>query len=113
MLLKSLKKYNFLTQRGFANKLKNYINGEWVEAPTGFKVYNPASCELVTEIPQTPKVQFDLAVNSASKAFKTWGQTNVMARARYMIQYQQLLRKNLDRIAYAVYEEQGKTLADA
>jgi len=107
--LKALAKRNF----GSSTRLKNYINGEWIDAPIAYTQTNPATCELVSEIPETPKDQFDLAVSSAETAFKTWSQTSVMHRARFMMQYQQLLRDNMDRLAYAVYEEQGKTLSDA
>jgi malonate-semialdehyde dehydrogenase (acetylating)/methylmalonate-semialdehyde dehydrogenase len=98
---------------GSSTRLKNYINGKWVDAPIMYTQTNPATCELVSEIPETPKDQFDLAVNSAEVAFKNWSQTSVMHRARFMMKYQQLLRDNMDRLAFAVYEEQGKTLSDA
>jgi malonate-semialdehyde dehydrogenase (acetylating)/methylmalonate-semialdehyde dehydrogenase len=106
---------NSLLNRSFGSstRLKNYINGKWVDAPIMYTQTNPATCELVSEIPETPKDQFDLAVNSAEVAFKTWSQTSVMHRARFMMKYQQLLRDNMDRLAFAVYEEQGKTLSDA
>lgn len=85
--------------RSFSTRLRNYINGEWVDAPVTMVQTNPATCELVSEIPETPKDQFDLAVHSAREAFKTWGQTSAMHRIRYMLKYQQLLRDNMDRLA--------------
>jgi len=99
--------------RSFATKIQNYINGEWMDAPIAYQQYNPATCELASEIPETPKDQFDLAVHSAREAFKTWGQTSAMHRIRYMLKYQQLLRDNMDELAMAITEEQGKTLADS
>jgi malonate-semialdehyde dehydrogenase (acetylating) / methylmalonate-semialdehyde dehydrogenase len=54
--------------------LKNYIGGEWVEAFTTKTepVYNPATGEIIAEVPLSTKEDVDKAVQAADKAFKTW-----------------------------------------
>jgi len=77
-------------------KLKNFINGQFVEskATTYYEIHNPATNELLSLVPETPKEEFDNAVAIAKNAFKTWRNIPIMTRQRYMFDYLRLLKDN-------------------
>ncbi|MEH7474393.1 aldehyde dehydrogenase family protein, partial [Priestia megaterium] len=73
--------------------VKNYIGGEWVDSSTSLTepVYNPATGEVIAEVPLSTKADVDQAVQAANEAFKGWSKTAVPKRARILFKYQQLL----------------------
>jgi malonate-semialdehyde dehydrogenase (acetylating)/methylmalonate-semialdehyde dehydrogenase len=77
-------------------KLKNFINGEFVEskATNFYEIHNPATNELLSLVPETPKEEFDHAVSVAKNAFKTWRNIPINTRQRYMFDYLRLLKEN-------------------
>lgn len=91
----------------------NYINGEW-KAPTKslgtYEVKNPATNETVAELGLSSSSCIDEAVASSKQAFEEWSQTSVSNRVRVMLEYQKLIRDNMDWLAETLTEEQGKTL---
>lgn len=96
-------------------KLKNYINGEWVESKTTKyeDVYNPATKEVVAQVPISTKEDIDHAVEVAAKAFEKWKQVAVPRRARILFNYQQLLTKHKEELAHLITLENGKSLSEA
>ena len=74
---------------------------------------NPATQEVLAQVPFATDAEIDAAVASAKAAFKTWKITPIAARARIMLKLQALVRENMSRIAQTLSAEQGKTLADA
>ena len=96
-------------------KTQNIINGQWVESSTDrwIDVHNPATNEVVTQVPQTTQAEMEQAVESAKAAFRTWSKTSAMARQQIMFRYQQLIKSNIGELAKLITLEQGKTLADA
>ncbi|MEN3781356.1 CoA-acylating methylmalonate-semialdehyde dehydrogenase [Priestia megaterium] len=95
--------------------IQNYIAGEWVESSTSLreKVYNPATGEVIAEVPLSTKEDVDKAVRAANEAFKGWSKTAVPKRARILFKYQQLLVDNWDELARLVTIENGKSFNEA
>jgi malonate-semialdehyde dehydrogenase (acetylating) / methylmalonate-semialdehyde dehydrogenase len=95
--------------------IKNYIGGEWVAASTALteSVYNPATGEVIAQVPLSTKEDVDKAVQSANEAFKSWSKTAVPRRARILFKYQQLLVDNWDELAKLITIENGKSLNEA
>lgn len=56
---------------------KAYINGTWVSEKTGktFKVLNPATGELLGEVPDLGAAETEEAIGVAYKTFQTWKET--------------------------------------
>lgn len=98
-----------------APKTKLFIDGKFVDSKTTkwIDVRNPATQEVVTRVPEATQEEMRAAVESAQRAFRTWGETPVSSRARVMFNLQQLIVKHTDDIAAIITREQGKTLADA
>jgi len=96
-------------------KLKNYVNGEWVESATTQyeNVYNPATKEIIAQVPISTKEDLDHAVSVASEAFKEWKNVPVQKRARVLFNYQHLLQKHQDELARIITIENGKNLSEA
>ncbi|PEE76114.1 methylmalonate-semialdehyde dehydrogenase (CoA acylating) [Priestia megaterium] len=95
--------------------VKNYIGGEWVDSSTSLTepVYNPATGEVIAEVPLSTKADVDQAVQAANEAFKGWSKTAVPKRARILFKYQQLLVDNWDELAKLVTLENGKSFNEA
>jgi len=98
-----------------APTVKMLLDGRFVESQTSEwrDVVNPATQEVLAQVPFATDAEIESAVASAKAAFKTWKNTPIAARARIMLKLQALVRENMSRIAQTLSAEQGKTLADA
>lgn len=96
-------------------KLKNYINGEWVEsrADKYEDVINPATGELLCQVPISTRAELDQAATSAEQAFEKWSQVAVPRRARVLFSFQQLLIQHKEELARLITLENGKNLSEA
>ncbi|PKG24887.1 methylmalonate-semialdehyde dehydrogenase (CoA acylating) [Niallia nealsonii] len=96
-------------------KLKNYINGEWVESKTTVyeDVYNPATKEVIAQVPISTKEDIEYAAEVAKAAFEKWKNVAVPRRARILFNYQQLLTKHKEELANLITIENGKNLTEA
>ncbi|WP_018665068.1 CoA-acylating methylmalonate-semialdehyde dehydrogenase [Heyndrickxia acidiproducens] len=95
--------------------LKNYVNGGWIEAQTEQfqSVPNPATGEILAEVPLSTAKDVDHAVKTAKEVFKTWSKTPVPKRARILFKFQQLLVEQWDELAKLITLENGKSYAEA
>lgn len=95
--------------------LKNYINGEWVDAKGKdiLDVPNPATGELLAKVPISSKEDVELAVSAAKEAFKAWKDVPVPKRARILFKYHYLLTENHEKLAKLIVQENGKAYKEA
>jgi malonate-semialdehyde dehydrogenase (acetylating)/methylmalonate-semialdehyde dehydrogenase len=95
--------------------VKMLLDGKFIEsrASEWRDVINPATQEVLAQVPFATDEELNVAIASAKKAFKTWKNTPLAARARIMLKLQALVREHMGRIARTLSAEQGKTLADA
>ena len=56
---------------------KAFVNGEWVgaESKKTFQVFNPATEEVLAQVPDMDDNDTELAIKSAHTAFQTWKNT--------------------------------------
>ncbi|QWK21265.1 CoA-acylating methylmalonate-semialdehyde dehydrogenase [Thermus antranikianii] len=94
--------------------VKNLIGAEWQEVsrPT-LPVYNPATGEVIEEVPLSGKEEVDRAVAAAQRAFEVWSRTPLMERVRLMFRFKELLEKHFEDLARLVTLHHGKTLEEA
>lgn len=95
------------TQMFVDNKFVPSKTDQWID------LYDPATNNLVTRVPQSTTEEMKAAVASAEKAFPAWKATSVIARQGIMFKYVALIREHWDRLAASITLEQGKTFADA
>jgi malonate-semialdehyde dehydrogenase (acetylating)/methylmalonate-semialdehyde dehydrogenase len=98
-----------------APTVKMLLDGKFIDSKSAewHDVVNPATQQVLAQVPFATDAEIDAAVASAKAAFKTWKHTPIAARARIMLKLQALVRENMSRIAQTLSAEQGKTLADA
>ena len=98
-----------------AQTVKLLINGKLIESKTKIwkDIVNPATQEVLARVPFATAVEINLAISTAADAFKTWKNTPIGARARIMLKLQELIRRDMKKLAACLTAEQGKTLPDA
>src|SRR6266508_3467815 len=92
-----------------------WINGRKVAASSARSgaVTNPATGEVVRQVPFCNEADINAAVAAAKAAFPAWKRTPVLRRARILMRYRELIEKHRDELARLVTEEHGKVLSDA
>ena len=95
--------------------VKLLINGKLIESKTKVwkDIVNPATQEVLARVPFTTADEINLAISTSADAFKTWKNTPIGARARIMLKLQELIRRDMKKLAACLTAEQGKTLPDA
>ena len=95
--------------------VKMLLDGKFIDSQTSEwqDVVNPATQEVLAQVPFATDEEINAAIASAKRAYKTWKNTPIAARARIMLKLQALVREHMSRIAQTLSAEQGKTLADA
>lgn len=91
------------------------IGGELVQSKTTEwrDVVNPATQEVVAQVPFATGEELDQAVANAKEAFKKWRNSSQSARMRVMLNLQKLVRDRAGELAEVISREHGKTLPDA
>ena len=94
---------------------KNFLDNRFVDskASTWIDLYDPATNNLVTRVPQSTDEELRAALESAQKAFPAWRATSLLHRQQIMFKFVALIRQHWDRLAASITLEQGKTFADA
>ncbi len=95
--------------------VKNYIGGEWIDSRTEKTedVFNPATGEVIAQVPISTSEDVNNAIEVANEAFKTWKEVPVPKRARILFKYQQLLVEHWDELAQLITVENGKNYTEA
>jgi phenylacetaldehyde dehydrogenase len=103
---------DFITQ-----KHRMYIDGKFVNAASGktFPVYNPATGEVMTHVPEAESEDVDRAVNAARRAFDEgpWPKMSPSERGRLIWKLADLLEQNLEEFAEIESMDNGKPLSVA
>lgn len=97
------------------NKLKNYVNGEWVDSKTEsyFPIINSLDGNTIALCPDSTVNEVDLAISLAKKAFKSWRNTIPTRRADILYNLREKLLSARNELAEIITLEHGKTLSDA
>ena len=66
-----------------------FINGEWVSSKSTrvIDVTNPATQEVIAQVPCATADEMQQAITSAKETFKIWKDKPIMERARIMMRY--------------------------
>lgn len=96
-------------------KLKNYINGQWVDSHSGqfTNVVNPANQEVLALVPAGNGQDVGDAALAAHAGFQEWRSTPVSKRIQYLFKLKTILEDNADDIARTITLESGKTFLEA
>ena len=74
--------------------VKMLLDGKFIESDSGewHDVVNPATQEVLAQVPFASDAEIEAAIASAKLAYKTWKKTPLAARARIMHLRQELRR---------------------
>ena len=96
---------------------KNYIGGEWVESGSGErqKVINPATEEILAEVPRCGVSEARAAVDAARDAFDNgrWPRMSPSERSQIMFNLATMVEHEIDTLATLESRNQGKTIKQA
>ena len=92
-----------------------FLDNKFVDSKTGswIDLFDPATNNLVTRVPQSTDEELNAAVESAKRAFPGWKATTLLHKQQIMFKFVALIRQHWDRLAASITLEQGKTFADA
>lgn len=99
----------------YTGNLGIYINGSWRsgEGRDVHKVINPATGDVLAELPLATASDLDEALEATAKGFSEWRAVDVNARAATLHKVAGLIRERAESIAVLLTTEQGKPLAEA
>ena len=108
------KKDNALKRPEFKAKYDNYIGGKFTAPVLGkyFDVVSPVDGKVFTQVAHSTKEDLELAVNSASEAFKTWKDTSVTERSIILNKIADRIEENLQYIAAVETIDNGKAVRE-
>src|SRR5574343_1252612 len=92
-----------------------FIGGHWLPAADGARhaVHNPATGELLAEVPDCGHRETQAAIDAASAAFPAWRDLAAKERGRVLRRWHDLVMANQEDLATLMTLEQGKPLAEA
>lgn len=95
--------------------LKNYYGGQWVASESSeiLAVHNPATNEVVGQVPLSSPEEVDQAVQAAAAAFEGWRRTPAATRIQPLFRLKDLLEEHFDDLARVISTENGKTLGES
>ena len=100
---------------GESHFLKNYIDGGWKnsQATEALEVLNPATTEVLAQVPLSPALDVQEATRAASVAFESWRRTPAGERIQYLFKLKALLEERFEEISRIITMESGKTLEES
>ncbi|KAJ1884851.1 hypothetical protein LPJ66_010410, partial [Kickxella alabastrina] len=95
--------------------IQNYINGEWAPPTNGLFLdkYNPATGQVILQIPDSASADVDNAVKAVKAAFPLWSKTPVSERAAILLRIADLIDENSSILGTFESLDQGKPVFSA
>ena len=95
--------------------IANLIGSEWrsPDVNDSLPIYNPATGEVIGQVPLSGAKEVDAAVQAAVAAYKNWSRTALMERVRLMFRYKALLEEHFEELAAIITRHHGKTLEES
>ena len=94
---------------------KNFVGGEWVDAVEGgtMEVLNPATGDVIAEVPRGTQADVDRAVESAKNALPEWLETTPGERQEALLKLAAVIEDNAEELAEIESRNVGKPLSYA
>lgn len=96
-------------------QLSLYIDGEFIQAE-GRKtqnVFNPATNEVIGQLPHASREDLDRALAAAARAFEDWKKASPLERGKILRKAAELMRERAAEIGRGITLDQGKPLAES
>jgi malonate-semialdehyde dehydrogenase (acetylating) / methylmalonate-semialdehyde dehydrogenase len=98
-----------------SEQLTNFVNGQWrgASGSESQDVLNPATGEVLAQVPLSDASDVIGAVEAASAAFLEWRRTPPEDRIQPLFKLKQLMEDHFEEFGRLITQENGKTLAEA
>jgi len=96
--------------------IRNLIGPDWrppADGAASLPVFNPATGEVIEQVPLSGERDVDAAVAAATSAYSTWSRTPLMERVRLMFRYKAVLEEHFEDLASIITLHHGKTLDES
>jgi lactaldehyde dehydrogenase/glycolaldehyde dehydrogenase len=92
-----------------------FIGGAWVPSSGDARltIRSPATGALVATVPDANDADVDRAVDAAAAAFPAWSRRTAVERADFLLRLNQLVLRDLERLAQLLTLEVGKPIREA
>ena len=92
-----------------------YVDGAWIEsgAQGAIDVDNPATGEVIGNVPRLGRAETRQAIDAAARAFPAWRSKTGKERAQVMRRWFDLMMENQEDLARLMTLEQGKPLTES
>ncbi len=99
----------------YPEKLELLINGEWCQGSEGKSepVINPATEEVLAEVPHASVSDLDRALQASAEGFKVWRATSPLQRQAVIEKAASLMQERIDDIARTLTMEMGKPFGES
>lgn len=101
--------------RSKVRKCKMYVDGKWVESESRSTtpVVNPADETTIAMVPKGTRDDAKAALEAAHKAQPRWEGLSPLQRGAYLHKISALVRRDRERLARVLTQEQGKPIREA
>ncbi|SDR10170.1 aldehyde dehydrogenase family protein [Virgibacillus salinus] len=96
-----------------AEKLKNFINGNWIDVNESTAVINPANGKTVVDVPLSGSEDVNTAVKAAKTAQKEWALVPAPQRAEVLFRVGSIMKERKERLSQLLTMENGKVIEEA
>jgi malonate-semialdehyde dehydrogenase (acetylating)/methylmalonate-semialdehyde dehydrogenase len=96
--------------------IPNLVGAQWLVPPAGTQtlpIYNPASGQVIEQVPLSGSLEVDAAVQAAVNAYSGWSRTAVVERVRLMFRFKAVLEVHVEELAAIITRHHGKTLDES
>jgi malonate-semialdehyde dehydrogenase (acetylating) / methylmalonate-semialdehyde dehydrogenase len=96
--------------------IPNLVGSRWrlpADGTASLPVYNPATGQVIDQVPLSGGKEVDAAVQAAVTAYASWSRTPVMERVRLMFRFKALLEEHFEDLAKIITRHHGKTLEES
>ncbi|MBS3652418.1 NAD-dependent succinate-semialdehyde dehydrogenase [Pseudaminobacter sp. 19-2017] len=99
----------------FPEKIELLVDGRWVQGSerNTAELVNPATAEVLTEIPLAGVADLQRALDASVKGFSVWKEMTAAGRCEALRKAAELMAADKERIATILTMENGKPLAEA
>lgn len=94
-------------------RILNYLNGEYTQPLSGEWIdnYMPSTGKVYAQIANSNSADVETAYQAAAAAFPAWSNTPIGERSRILLSIASLIDENIDELAAAEAEDNGKPLS--
>lgn len=97
------------------SSLQNFINGQWTASKSTETrpVHNPASAEVLAQVPLSGAAEVHVAIEAAQQAFPAWRRIPLAERVQFLFQLKTRLEQDFEELARTITLECGKTIGES